>query len=484
MTIQAILTTEIERGCIHQKTLNSYLLPCFPAGDWVVTDDVLYEYRRAEHRYVPVHKRALAQRMLRHLAEVSEDVFTCVDLRKIRTTINTLLISPDHQRDDIFWELPTNLVNTISGVIDTDTCEDVTSERDFWAFRHCIQGCYLENSDAETLHFDNFCKSSLGGRDYEQNRQLLLEMIGYALSNDHSGKCASFLIGAPDSGKSVILRFLQRLLGETATTEGLISNVSLHALGNRFNLQCLSRAKLNICGEIDSKPIANIQAFKAVTGGDPIISEQKHADPKFMRPSAKLIFAGNTLPPLSDTDPTDAFLNRVVVLVFNLSIPKNKMIFNLEDLLWEERDAIVTQAVDAFASLRKNHYRLTMPALSAEFLSMYKVEMNSFRQFLDEKTEPDDEERIPTKFFFDAYDVYCKENRLPAMPEAHCREVLRNIDYVKIGKMRIKGVSLRGIQGLRMRCETDNRDSHAETLDKYFENDNDARLATWLSAHR
>lgn len=78
----------------------------------------------------------------------------------------------------------------------------------------------------------------------------------------------------------------------------------------------------------------------------------------FLRPSkgkdpfefvfrGKLIFAGNVLPTSRDADVTNAFLERLTVLAFTQSVPKDKQDPDLLQKLLLEKDAIFSLAVKA-----------------------------------------------------------------------------------------------------------------------------------------
>jgi len=167
-------------------------------------------------------------------------------------------------------------------------------------------------------------------------------MIGYICSDLTVGKCAFFLQGQPNSGKSVIAEFISRLFDPS-----LVSNVPLHQLGERFSRAELAGKKVNIAGEIAGRALRDISIFKSVTGGDRITGEFKGKDLFYFIPRCKLLFAGNTLPRTTEADTTAAFANRLVVLLFNQSIPPEKQDKSLLDRLCKEADSIVTLALHA-----------------------------------------------------------------------------------------------------------------------------------------
>ena len=201
------------------------------------------------------------------------------------------------------------LVNLQNGVFNLETNELLEHDPRF-RFTYQVKANYLEDADRiECSAFEEFCRSSL---DCDPDkRQLLLEMIGYICSELTAGKCAFFLKGQPNSGKSVISAFIGQLFDPS-----LVSNVPLHQLGDRFFRAELADKKVNIAGEIAGRALRDISMFKSITGGDRIAGEFKGKDPFYFTPSCKLLFAGNTLPRTTEADTTAAFVNRLKVLLF------------------------------------------------------------------------------------------------------------------------------------------------------------------------
>ncbi len=132
---------------------------------------------------------------------------------------------------------------------------------------------------------EDFCRSSLDGDP--KKRQLLLEMIGYICSDLTVGKCAFFIQGQPNSGKSVIAEFISRLFDPS-----LVSNIPLHQLGERFSRAELAGKKVNIAGEIAGRALRDISIFKSVTGSDRITGEFKGKEPLLFHPPVQAAIRG------------------------------------------------------------------------------------------------------------------------------------------------------------------------------------------------
>lgn len=163
------------------------------------------------------------------------------------------------ERDD-FNQDP-YLINLKNGVFCIDTGE-LLEHSPRLRFTYQVEAEYLENQDY--IHcpvFELFCQSSLDGD--ADKRPLLLEFVGYICSDNNTGKCALFLKGQPNTGKSVISEFITRLFDPA-----LASNILLHQLGNRFFRAELAGEKLNVAGEIAGCALRDISIFKSTTGND------------------------------------------------------------------------------------------------------------------------------------------------------------------------------------------------------------------------
>ena len=148
------------------------------------------------------------------------------------------------------------LVNLENGVFNLESGELLEHDPRF-RFTYQVKASYLQ--DPEYINcptFEAFCRSSLDGDT--QKRQLLLEIIGYICSDLTVGKCAFFLQGQPNSGKSIVAEFTGQMFDPS-----LVSNVPLHQLGDRFSRAELAGKKVNIAGEIAGRALRDISLFKS-----------------------------------------------------------------------------------------------------------------------------------------------------------------------------------------------------------------------------
>ena len=347
-------------------------------------------------------------------------------------------------------------INMGNGVLDYVTDEVFPHDEKF-LFTYVVRANYLSNPNL--IHcpsFDHFCQTSLAPLTYEdedtkqkiiaEKRQLLLEIIDYICCDNHAGKCAFFLKGEPDSGKSVVANFITQLFQPE-----LISNVPLHKLSERFFKAELFGKKLNVAGEIQGKQLAEIATFKSITGGDAITGEYKGKNPFSFTPRCKLLFAGNALPGTSESDATKAFVNRLIVLLFNHSIPKEKQDKDLLKKLWNERDSIFTLAMQALKNLHERNYRFIVPAESSEFIKSFVNRNNSLQMFLQDCCVFGEKYRIHNTDLMRAYTNYCTQNGLDVFSKKKLYEMLSGYPGVYYKKFRIGNRNAMGHIGIALK---------------------------------
>ena len=95
--------------------------------------------------------------------------------------------------------------------------------------------------------------------------------------------------------------------------------------------------------------------------------EFKGKSPFYFTPTCKLLFAGNTLPETRDTDMTRSFVNRLCIVIFGVSIPKDKQ--DKKDTQIEELNDRLVRLMAEYDNYRKRTDR--------EKSSMYEMGVKS-----------------------------------------------------------------------------------------------------------
>ena len=157
---------------------------------------------------------------------------------------------------------------------------------------------------------------------------MLLKYMAYCLTLDYGLKTFMILCGQSNTGKSVLIRFFENLVGKQN-----VSSLSMHELNMRFYPSQLYNRLLNSCADNSSLPLSSIENLKKITGGDQIMHEKKGKEPFFFVPFCKLIFSFNQLP-LQLEEKSNAFYKRMRILFMNTELFLNNDYVN--DLCSEE----------------------------------------------------------------------------------------------------------------------------------------------------
>lgn len=219
-----------------------------------------------------------------------------------------------------------------------------------WATVNCN---YVKDAKINQARaFSRFLHSSLDYENDKQKADLLLEIIGYAVSDYTCAKAAFNLIGPPSCGKSVILEMIKGLIPDDQTTQINFSHIS-----NRFSTGLLRDSRINLSSEISEAEFPNISDFKSITACDSVMGENKCEHGFMYRPRVTLINAGNVMCIPKKVDGTDSVIDRLIFLVFEKSIPQGNWNPNLVEDLLAEKDIIVSVAVDRLLNLKCNNWK-------------------------------------------------------------------------------------------------------------------------------
>lgn len=184
---------------------------------------------------------------------------------------------------------------------------------------------------------------------------LMLQSIGYILSNDLRAKSFFYLEGVGNAGKS---RFCD-LVASFFQTKGAntVARVSLQDLGGRFSVSNLVNAKLNISEDLPNKALCDtaVSRIKMISDANRLEAEAKFEQAFSFRPTCKLLFASNH--PLSIKEYDKPFVDRVVYIPFLRVVPQEKQDKNILEKMQPELPALFNHAFKAYMELKENGYK-------------------------------------------------------------------------------------------------------------------------------
>lgn len=230
----------------------------------------------------------------------------------------------------------------------------------------------------------------------DEDVEMLIKYMAYCLTLDYGLKTFMILCGQSNTGKSVLLRFIERLIGKQNTAA-----LSMHELNMRFYPAQLYSKLLNVCGDNGSLPLSSIENLKKITGGDEIMHEKKGKEPFFFVPFCKLMFSFNQLP-LQLEEKSNAFYKRMRILHMN-----NELFLNNEYV-----DALVDSVEEVIPYLLSQLPVTEIPRTkkSNKMVEALREDSDSIHAFISKRCVLGEREQVPKQSLYDQYVQFCLDN--------------------------------------------------------------------------
>jgi P4 family phage/plasmid primase-like protien len=284
-----------------------------------------------------------------------------------------------------------NLINFQNGVWDVEKGELLPHDSKYLQtlqIPHRVED-YVPFKKTRLYNF--FKKTNLPKEDV----MMLLKYMAYCLTLDYGLKTFMILCGQSNTGKSVLIRFFETLVGRQN-----VSSLSMHELNMRFYPSQLYNRLLNSCADNSSLPLSSIENLKKITGGDQIMHEKKGKEPFFFVPFCKLIFSFNQLP-LQLEEKSNAFYKRMRILFMNTELFLNNEYVN--DLCSEEGVSEVIPYLLKLLPVKD----IPRTSLSDRYVEALRQDSDSIHAFLAKNCEVGKELTVGKEALYESYCRYC-----------------------------------------------------------------------------
>lgn len=421
-------------GAMYEHIIAQKLLYCCNGS--------LYFYYHEEGRYIQIEKQnewhVISSLLSEKLRKAIRPKYADEMVRRVKNTAS-IQIHIDE------FNYNSDLINVRNGVLNYKTKELLAKSPEY-KFTYQLNVSYIQDKDKlKAPYFFKFCETSLD--DNEQKRKLLLEIISYLCTPLMNAKKCFIFLGEPNSGKSLMVHLIEFIFGKE-----LISNIQLENLGNRFSSGVLSSKRLNVCAELSAHPLKNIELFKLIVGGDTLSGEFKGRDVFQFENRCKLLYAGNILPPVKNEDISTAFVDRLTVLKFSHSIPREERIYNLDEKLKEEANVIFTFAMDTINALIDNNFEFELPKDSEDLLRDYSFQQTNIDTFINEWCELDESFKTHSSVLYAFYKRFCTENAIQPISQNLFSQKIGSVKGVSNGRFRLDGGNpIRGFYGIAVK---------------------------------
>lgn len=297
-----------------------------------------------------------------------------------------------------------------------------------------------------------------------ENVEVLYEIPASCLLQSSEYHEAYMLVGSGSNGKSTYLKLVETFLGKEN-----VSSVSLQELcESRFKVAALVGKLANIYADIPRKPVRYFEKFKMITGGDSITVERKYKDPFKFKNTARLIFAANELP--SVTEDTYAFWRRWILIEFPNTFPPNPDL--IKELTTEDELSGFLNRVLAALTRIEIQGRLTKTSTVEKLMEAWKKMSNSVYAFVKERCEQDPNAWETKDNVYADYVEFCKENDLRVLSKNVFAQELGKHIRVTATKKRVGGTRVWVWVGLRLKPREDEEDEEErpeETVLDFFD---------------
>ena len=267
----------------------------------------------------------------------------------------------------------------------------------------------------------------------EKGRMQLQEMVGYCLH--HWGvpiHKSLWVVGPTASGKSTALSVIKELFGDA----GAVS-LAPQQMVEKFGGAQLLGALVNIRSDIPEGTLGNTGAFKSILAGDDLKAEKKNKEPFFFQPTAKHIFAANTLPDVSLDD--DSFFRRILLVPFPHTVPPEQRQRDLKQQLLDELPGILRWAVDGYYRLMKQGHFSEEPLLG-EIMDQWSMWSNTVDRFAQRViTISGDADPIIKSDLYAIYTSWCGNYSMPAEQQRAFTQRLKQAHGVEDGRVTVDG---------------------------------------------
>jgi len=296
-----------------------------------------------------------------------------------------------------------NIIVVKNGVIDLSTGKIQKHDK---SYKATIAIPITYDAEAKCPRIDKF----IGEIVEEKDIPLLHEIPAWCLTPYSGIQRLVILLGEGANGKTVYLEMVRRFLGRNNCTAYSLQSLTT----NRFAIAGLFGKLANISPELPSNVLKQAGPLKTLTGGDTIEGEKKYKDSFNFINTAKMIFATNTPPEISED--TLAVWRRFVVVDFPFMFKGKAADKNLLSKVTTEQElsGLLNKVLEGLKRLKVNE-DFTYSQSVEDTRSKYILASNPAVAFMDNYCEFDVWARITKEELYQAFMRFCEDNKLPGI---------------------------------------------------------------------
>ncbi len=257
------------------------------------------------------------------------------------------------------------------------------------------------NPDApRPIEFLKFLDSVFGNDD--ESKKLLKWWFGYCLTQDTHHQKMLMLVGESRSGKGVITRLLEQLVGPHS-----YGSMKFHRLAGTFSLSsAIDKTVLvfpdaRIGGKIDQSAV--VADLLSITGEDKMFIDRKNLDPISIKLNCRIMTVSNE--PLKLHETSGALQNRILLINFPKGREELEQDRKLEKRISKELPGILNWAIDGWNELQKAEH-FFQPESGHSQLDVFSAQSSPIKQFIEDLCEKGQNESVQRKIIFDVWSFW------------------------------------------------------------------------------
>jgi len=299
------------------------------------------------------------------------------------------------------------LFNCDNGVIDLKTGELLPHDRDLLLTK-ISPIKYDRNAECPNwkAFLESIFKTHTGGADHELINYLQ-KAIGYSLTGVTKEQVMFFLFGNGRNGKSTFINIIQDLLGDygrQTNSDTFLKKRNDSGINN--DVARLDGARFVSAVESEEGQQLSEALVKQITGGEKMSARFLRQEYFEFTPEFKVFFTTNHKPIVKGSD--EGIWRRIMLIPFTITIPKDKIDYDLPDKLAKEMPGVLRWAVEGCMKWQTEGLRApeAVKAATAE----YREDMDILAPFIDENCTVNSSVRIEAKSLYENYTKWCYQN--------------------------------------------------------------------------
>ena len=280
--------------------------------------------------------------------------------------------------------------------------------------------------DAKAPVWEQFLSNCFPNMD---ERKYLQTWAGYCTLGEATEKCAPFLYGPHDCGKTTIADIFTDILGPYAKVASWESFKPAKGDTVRNDLADWHGARFVVCDEGDKRMVMDERVFKTVTGAGGKLKVRFFYKEYFEMPiNFKIMFLTNFRPVFKDQDPATWSRVHPLRLTQSFAVGRPGRIDGLRRRLRAEREGIAAWFIEGLKMYRTAGGIFLTAAMKRE-KQEYMAHSDAQAEFFSYRTVDNKDEAVDFNVLHRAYEQWCREVHETAMLRAEFKDSVKERGY-------------------------------------------------------